>query len=393
MIWSIVLDIVLVLVFIGAIVNGWRAGLLRTAAGLIGLVAAGIGAFFVMPWVAGIVPWPEWRAPAAILAALVLLSLGTWLGAVVGRALRHGVRAVKLGVVDRVLGAIGNLLVTAFVVALVGSGVSAMGVPVLSPAVAGSRVLTTLDQITPAPARTLLAELRTAAVGTGIPWLVDVLDGPTEAPELPSGAIDDAELARAAASVVRITGTAFQCGSNLSGSGFVVAEDRIVTNAHVVAGVTEPIVEAPGQPAVAGRVVAFDAENDLALIAVSGLATPPLPVADAAAGSDVAVGGYPFGGPLELRPARVMSVGPIMIEERGRTSTRDVMTLATDVDHGNSGGPVLTGDGSVGGVVFAKSDSVANVGYAIPLTTLAPLAADAASLEESVDSGSCVSAR
>ncbi|HET8780055.1 MAG TPA: trypsin-like serine protease, partial [Agromyces sp.] len=94
---------------------------------------------------------------------------------------------------------------------------------------------------------------------------------------------------------------------------------------------------------------------------------------------------------LELRPARVMSVGPIMIEEGGRTSTRDVMTLATDVDHGNSGGPVLTGDGSVGGVVFAKSDSVANVGYAIPLTTLAPLAADAASLSEPVDSGSCVS--
>ena len=392
MIWSIVLDIVLVLVFVGAVVNGWRAGLLHTAAGLIGLVAAGIGAFFVMPWVAGIVPWPEWRAPAAILAALVLLSLGAWLGAVVGRALRHGARAVKLGVVDRVLGAIGNLLVTAFVVALVGSGVSAMGVPVLSPAVAGSRVLTTLDQITPAPARTLLAELRTAAVGTGIPWLVDVLDGPTEAPELPSGGIDDAELARAAASVVRITGTAFQCGSNLSGSGFVVAQDRIVTNAHVVAGVTEPIVEAPGQPAVAGRVVAFDAENDLALIAVSGLATPALPVADAAPGSDVAVAGYPFGGPLELRPARVMSVGPIMIEERGRTSTRDVMTLATDVDHGNSGGPVLTGDGSVGGVVFAKSDSVANVGYAIPLTTLAPLASGAASLEEPVDSGSCVSA-
>ncbi|HEY6800069.1 MAG TPA: CvpA family protein, partial [Agromyces sp.] len=235
MIWSIVLDIVLVLVFIGAVVNGWRAGLLRTAAGLIGLVAAGIGAFFVMPWIAGIVPWPEWRAPAAILAALVLLSLGAWLGAVVGHALRHGAHAVKLGVVDRVLGAIGNLLVTAFVVALVGSGVSAMGVPVLSPAVAGSRVLSTLDQITPAPTRTLLAELRTAALGTGIPWLVDVLDGPTVAPELPSGGIDDAELARAAASVVRITGTAFQCGRNLSGSGFVVAEDRIVTNAHVVA--------------------------------------------------------------------------------------------------------------------------------------------------------------
>jgi uncharacterized membrane protein required for colicin V production len=113
--WSVVLDVVLVLVFIGAIVNGYRSGILGTAAGLVGLIAGGIGAYFAMPWITGIVPVPEWRAPAAILAALVLLSLGSWLGAVVGGALRHGARAVKLGVLDRVLGAIGNLLVTAFV--------------------------------------------------------------------------------------------------------------------------------------------------------------------------------------------------------------------------------------------------------------------------------------
>lgn len=388
--WSILLDALLIVVFILALVNGYRSGLLRTAAGLVGLILGGIASYFAMPWVSGAVPAPDWRAPAAIGAAIALLSLGAWLGAVVGRALRHGARAVKLGVVDRVLGAIGNLIVTAFVVALVASGVTAMGVPVLSPAVAGSRVLTTLDTITPAPARTLMAELRTAALGGAIPWLVEVLDGPTQAPELPAGGVDDAELARAAASVVRITGTAFQCGTNLSGSGFVVAENRIVTNAHVVAGVTEPIVEAPGLAAVEGRVVAFDPANDLALIAVDGLAAPPLAIAEAPAGSDVAVAGYPFGGPLELRPARVMSVGPITIESDGRTSTRDVTTLAADVDHGNSGGPVLTGDGSVGAVVFAKSESVANVGYAIPATTLSPLAADAPALDAPVDSGSCV---
>jgi len=390
MVWSIVLDVLLVLVFIGAVVNGYRSGLLRTAAGLVGLVLGGIAAYFVMPWVANLIPVPQWRAPVAVLTALVLLSLGAWLGAVVGRALRHGAEAVKLAVVDRVLGAIGNLLVTAFVVALVGSGISAMGVPVLSPAVAGSRVLSTLDLVTPAPARTLLAELRTAALGEGIPWLVEVLEGPTEAPQLPAGGLDDGALAAASNSVVRITGTAYQCGSNLSGSGFVVAEDRIVTNAHVVAGVTEPIVEAPGQPAVQGRVVAYDDANDLALIAVSGLATPPLAIAEPASGDEVAVAGYPFGGPLEVRPARVMSIGPITIEESGRTSVRDIVTLAADVDHGNSGGPVLTGAGSVGGVVFAKSDSVDNVGFAIPVSTLRPLAEQAATLDEPVDSGSCL---
>ena len=77
MTWSLLLDIVLVLVLIGALVNGFRAGLLRTAAGLAGLVAGGIAAYFVMPWVTSVVPAPEWRAPAAIAAAIVLLIGGS----------------------------------------------------------------------------------------------------------------------------------------------------------------------------------------------------------------------------------------------------------------------------------------------------------------------------
>lgn len=387
--WSLVLDILLVLVFIGAAVNGWRAGLLRTAAGLVGLVAGGIAAWFVMPWLAGFVPLPELRAPVAIATALVLLSVGAWLGAVVGRALRSGAHKVKLGVLDRVLGVIGNLLVTAFVVALVASGVSAMGVPVLSPAVAGSTVVRALDQVTPPPAKSALAELRAAALGEGLPWLVDVLDTPLPTDPPPQGGVDSPAIAEASRSVVRITGTAFQCGSNVSGSGFVVADDRIVTNAHVVAGVDEPIVEAPGLPAVAGRVVAFDPEHDLAVIAVDGLDAAALPIDEPSVGDEVAVAGYPFGGPLELRPARVAASGPLTISTDGTSTTRDIMTLSADVDHGNSGGPVLDADGEVAGVVFARSETVATVGFAIPVTTLAPLAAEASALEEPVDSGAC----
>ena len=109
MVWSLALDVLLVLVFIAAVVNGYRAGLLRTAAGLVGLVLGGVAAFFVMPWVAGLIPVPEWRAPAAITAALVLVSLGAWLGSVVGHALGRGARAVKLGVLDRMLGGVEDI--------------------------------------------------------------------------------------------------------------------------------------------------------------------------------------------------------------------------------------------------------------------------------------------
>ncbi|WP_350349271.1 MarP family serine protease [Agromyces sp. G08B096] len=391
MTWSLLLDVVLVLVLLGALVNGFRAGLLRTAAGLAGLVAGGIAAYFVMPWAASLVPAPEWRVPAAIGAAIVLLAVGVWLGATLGRLLRSGAKAVKLGVLDRVLGAIGNTLVTAFVVALVASGVTALGVPVLSPAVAGSWVVRGIDQVTPAPAKTLMAELRTAAIGGALPWLGEVLGGPTVAPEAPSGSVDDPELAAAGASVVRITGTAFECGRSLSGSGFVAAPDRVVTNAHVVAGVDEPIVEAPGVGALPGRVVAFHPEVDLAVIAVDGLDVAPLALANERLdGAQAAIAGYPFGGPYQLRPAQVLTTAPLTIVEGGERSTREVTTLAAQVDHGNSGGPVLTFDGEVGGVVFAKSEDVANVGYAVPVSTLAPIAAGAPALDAPVDSGSCV---
>lgn len=336
-------------------------------------------------------PFPEWRAPLVIAAALVLLALGASAGAALGRLLRRGARAVKLGWIDRALGAIGNLLVTAFVVALLGSGVQAMGVPVLSPAVAGSQLLRGLDAVTPAPARSLLAEIRGAALGQGVPWLVDVIGGPTTAPELPSGSIGGEALAVATESVVRITGNAFQCGSTLTGSGFVVAPDRVVTNAHVVAGIDEPIVEAPGRGAVAGRVVAFDPDADLALIATDPLDVAALPLADPPApGTTIAVAGYPFGGPLSVRSGSVMTTGPLTIAEGSSTSTREVTTLAAQVDHGNSGGPVLTAAGSVAGVVFAKSDSVENVGFAVPVEVLAPLAAAAPSLSAPVATGSCV---
>jgi S1-C subfamily serine protease len=389
--WSLILDILLVLVLVGALVHGWRAGLLRSLGGLLGLIAGGIAAYLAMPWVVSFIAAPEWRAPVAIAVAVLVLVAGVALGTSIGRALRRGADAVKLGIVDRILGAIVNTMVAAFVIALVGAGVSTMGVPVVSPAVANSWVLRGIEQVTPPPARTLIAELRTAAVGEAIPWLVGVLDGPTVAPDLPTGGIDDPALSAAAASVVRVTGLAYECGGNLTGSGFVVAEDRVVTNAHVVAGVDEPIVEAPGRGPVPGRVVAFDAEHDLAVIAADGLGVQPLALADAPpADAAVAVAGYPFGGPLELRPARVMATGPITISIDGENSSRDVVTLAADVDHGNSGGPVLTGDGLVGGVVFAKSQTVENVGFAVPVGTLEPLAEQAPSLSDRVDSGSCV---
>ncbi|WP_394552861.1 MarP family serine protease [Agromyces sp. MMS24-JH15] len=391
MTWSLVVDALLLLALIGAGWYGWASGFLRTAAGLVGLIVGGVAAFLLMPWAAALVPDPGWRIAATLGVATLAIAIGATLGAWVGRMLRRGARAVRLGTLDRLLGAAAAVVVGALVILLVGTGIAAMGVPALSPALARSRVVDAIRSITPTPAQSFLAEVRSAAVGGALPWIVEVMDGPTTPPSAPTGGVDDPEVIAASGSVVRITGAAVACGRISAGSGVVVAPDRVLTNAHVVAGVDEPMVESPDGIVADGTVVAYSADEDLALIAVDLDAAPIALAEQPGPGSDVVFAGYPFGGPFEVRPARVEATGPMTIVVDGRSDTRDVTTLAGEVDPGNSGGPVLTGDGTIGGLVYAKAELVSGVGFAIPVGTLAPYIGSAASLQDAVDSGECSS--
>ncbi len=131
-----------------------------------------------------------------------------------------------------------------------------------------------------------------------------------------------------------MSGVAFACGKGSTGSGFVIAPDRVVTNAHVVAGVASPLVELPGRAAREGRVVYFDPVGDLAVIAVDHLDGTPLPIASTpAAGADAVVQGYPWGGPFTSGAARVLSVGPLAVPDiyQHPALPKEVATLAATV--------------------------------------------------------------
>lgn len=387
---SVLVDLLLAAIGIGALVNGYRAGLLRTAAGLAGLVAGGVAAFFMVPWLTAQVTQPEWRIPAAIGAIVLLLGVGTALGGAIGRLLRRGAKRIRLGWLDRLTGALGNLVVAILIAVLVATTVQGLGVPTLSPAIAGSRIVAAVERLTPKPVQSFLAQARDTALDGAAPWVARVLNEPVDV-AAPPAASETAAVQRALGSVVRVSGAAFQCGTSLSGSGFVVAPDRIVTNAHVVAGVDRPVVEAPNGAAVSGRVVAYDPEHDLAVIAVNGFDVPALPVAPVPAPATTGwIAGYPFGGPLTVGTAAVIGTAPADMTIEGRRSVREVTSLAGTVNHGNSGGPVLGADGDVIGVVFAKSETNANLGYAVPTPVLDPLAQKAPALTAPVGTGSCV---
>ena len=204
---------------------------------------------------------------------------------------------------------------------------------------------------------------------------------------------DTPALNRAAGSVLKIAGTAFQCGQNQTGTGFVVSPGRVVTNAHVVAGVSQPVVEVPGGGAMPGRVVYFDSKRDLAVLAVDGLPTAALPLSsDLPAGTAAAFAGYPHGGPYQSKPATVQGSSTVLVPDiYGNNPVPDeVYKLAGDVQPGNSGGPLLTTNGEVAGVIFAKTTSNAALGFAIPMIDLRPVAAEAPGLSSPVSSGQCI---
>lgn len=197
----------------------------------------------------------------------------------------------------------------------------------------------------------------------------------------------------ASAAVVRLTGTAAQCNQVQSGSGVAVAPDRVLTNAHVVLGVDAPTVTDRARGVHEARIVHLDTVHDLAVLAVDDADLPVMPVgAELTGGASASVLGYPDGGPFASTPATVQAVGEVPLGDvlTGAASMVDVYTLAADIRHGYSGGPVVDAAGNLAGLVFARAPGSDAVGYALTADTIAPVVAAAPQMTATVPSGDCV---
>lgn len=387
-----ILDLALVLTLMSYLIYGLRNGFLVTVGGIAGFAAGAMAAFISVPVVSGLVTDSGWR-PAAVLAAAVLLVIvGHGLGTMIGRSLRSVVRIGPLRAVDRMVGGVVNVVVAALVMSMLAFSIGALGVPFVSVQLAESKVIRFIDNKTPTPLKAAMAQLRSAVIGESIPTLLDGL-GQGQPVAIPNTSTDTPALNQAAGSVLKITGTAYQCGQNQTGTGFVVAPGRVVTNAHVVAGVPEPVVETLEGAVLPGRVVYFDNQRDLAVLAVDGLRTVPLPLSSGLpAGSPAAFAGYPHGGPFQSKPAVVQDIVTVLVPNiyGADPAPADVYRLAGDVQPGNSGGPLLTTDGQVAGVIFAKATTESALGYALTMADLGPVAQQAPGLSSPVSAGQCV---
>ncbi len=198
----------------------------------------------------------------------------------------------------------------------------------------------------------------------------------------------DPDVQAAGNSVVRVLGTA--CGLGVEGSGWIAAPGLVVTNAHVVAGESDTTVTPAGSTTSLDAIpVHYDPENDLSLLRVDGLDGSPLSfVPDVQSGTPGAVLGYPENGPFTIAPARVGATGPVLTQDSyGRGPiTRELTALRGDVRSGNSGGPLVDGDGRVMGTVFAATTQGKPGGYAVPNDVVAGALNDSSG---EVDTGPC----
>jgi S1-C subfamily serine protease len=288
-------------------------------------------------------------------------------------------RAHSLRTLDSVGGAIISAVAMLLVAWMVASPLGNAPSPWLSSQVKRSAVIDTVDHIVPRPVRQLYSSFGSVVRRGDFPEVFDPLT-PTEVTEVQA---PDARLARSPAvasarrSVVKVLGVAPSCDRRLEGTGFFYAPHRVMTNAHVVAG-TKPLrVELNGREAEA-KVVVYDPDRDLAVLYVPGLNAPPMRfLPKTSSGTDSIVIGFPLDGPYTATPARVRDVRIIRgpnIYNNGEVR-RQVYTLRSKVQSGNSGGPLVAPNGAVYGVVFAAAVDDPQTGFALTAEEAAPVAA------------------
>jgi S1-C subfamily serine protease len=375
--------------------SGYRQGLLVGVLSFVGFLAGGTVGMVITPSVVG--DWAAGVSQVVVAVALVvaLATVGQVVFSHAAAALRDRVTWRPARLLDSTAGALVSvcaLLVVAWFVAL---AVRQAPLPELSRQVAGSRVLAAVDAVMPEQAGGLFRSFRALLGDSGLPQVFGGLSAERIAPVAPpSPDVATTPAVRAAAgSVVRIDGTATACRRSVEGSGFVYGPQRVLTNAHVVAGVTEPVVRVAGEgPALPAEVVVYDAGRDVAVLAVPGLRAPVLALDDGAErGDEAVVAGFPRGGPYRLDAARVRE----RITARGpdiynaRQVSREVLSLYTTIAPGNSGGPLLAPDGAVLGVVFAKSLDDPQTGYALTVAEVERVAAQGLRATEPADTQEC----
>ncbi|MFE9825671.1 MarP family serine protease [Streptomyces sp. NPDC005791] len=373
-----VLDILLLVGAVWFAVIGYRQGFVVGILSVIGFLGGGLVAVYLLP-----VIWDqatdgsEVSSTAAIVAVVIVIvcaSVGQAFTTHLGNKLRRYITWSPARALDATGGSLVNVVAMLLVAWLIGSALASTSLPTLGKEVRSSSVLLGVSRVMPDQASSWFTDFSSVLAQNGFPQVFSPFaNEPITDVEPPDPALAGSPVAaRAKKSIVKVVGMAPGCGKVLEGTGFVFSDRRVMTNAHVVGGVDEPTVQIGGEGRLYdAKVVLYDWQRDIAVLDVPDLDAEPLRFTDtdkdAASGDSAIVAGFPENGAYDVRSARIRgridANGPDIYHRD--TVRRDVYSLFATVRQGNSGGPLLTPDGKVYGVVFAKSLDDPDTGYAL----------------------------
>jgi S1-C subfamily serine protease len=387
------LDLFAIVLLVIAVVLGVRSGAIPQLLGLVGAAFAATLGLLVLPAVTPILEEqsPVVRAVVVLSVLLGLIGIGEALGATAGRAVSMRLGTGLLGALDRVGGAIVGAAQAILILWLAGGVIASGPFPTLSQAAQRSTALRAVDALLPPPTEIVL-ELGQIFDDSGLPNVFIGLEQlPAPDIDLPPDAVAREIGERAAPSVLRVV--AEGCSVRASGTSFVVAAEYLVTNAHVVVGSDSVIVQTSDGSFDATPVL-VDLELDIALLWADDVDAPALAFSDKEPqrGAIGATVGFPGGGNETVERATVAATyHAVGLDVTGKARvTRRIIELRARVVPGDSGGPFVLQDGTVGGVVFAESRVDPNVGYALSPLEVFELIAPAVGRRDAVPTGPCI---
>jgi S1-C subfamily serine protease len=388
------LDVILLVAMCCYAIGGFRNGALLGGLSFAGFFGgAAVGAQLAKPLGRSLAEGAA-QVPVAIVCVLFFAMLGQLVAVWVAGRLRSKVTWHPARRLDQVIGALFSLLAVLLVAWMIALPLASAPFPTLSGQVRRSATIRAVDDTMPDSIRNLYSSLRRFVDRSGFPQVFGALQ-PTRIVDVPPA---DPALLRSAAvaavrpSVLKVRSVALSCDRGIEGSGVVYAPERVLTNAHVVAGASQVRVETSRGPLPA-HVVVFDPGRDVAVLWVPGLALRPvrLSAAVATSGQDAIVLGYPQDGPFDVRPARIRDRERISGRDiYGQVSLdRDIYTIRSVVRAGNSGGPLIGTDGTILGLVFASALDSADTAFVLTAAEVAPVARSGRSGTRSVSTGAC----
>jgi S1-C subfamily serine protease len=387
-----VLDWLLIVLVLAYALSGYWQGFVTGAFATTGLILGGLLGVWLAPIVLGDANPSLFVSLGALFIVILAASLGQAILQFSGARVRDRITWQPVRALDAVGGAALSAVAVLLVAWALGVAVAGAGLGGVSPMVRNSSVLAWVDHRLPDSADGVLNAFNNVVGTTFFPRYLEPF-APERIVEVgpgPRRLLTDPDVQDAAPAVLKVRGEN-DCGSGVEGTGFVYSAGRLMTNAHVVAGVDAPEVVVNGS-SVQAEVVYYNPDLDVAVLELDTSGVPSLEFDREAKQADgVAILGYPQDGPFNVQPGRIRA------EQRLRspniygdgTVIREVFSLRGLVRPGNSGGPIVSSAGDVVGVVFAASVTDRDTGYAITADQVGRSATIGISNDSPVSTGDC----